>query len=240
MTRERLQLLSMEELLALARNEGYELSEPADRSTLIDAMLETFEEQRRERQEENNSYVRVEETKFEVSSDDELALAGADTFPIPKRYNETRITFVVRDPHWAFAFWEIDDHDCARVKKSSSQQVMLRVHDVELLDYDGTRSNFSVDIPVRLTDSSWYIYLPNPDCSYVLELGMVSGRRFTCLARSNVIRTPREAPVPGALSEGQDPEAAEVLLELMADVEDFGRYASSEIIPQRILSELKD
>ena len=72
----------MEELLALARNEGYELSEPADRSTLIETILETLEEQRRERQEENNPNVRVEETKFEVSSDDELALASelhADT-----------------------------------------------------------------------------------------------------------------------------------------------------------------
>jgi hypothetical protein len=241
MTRERLQLLSMEELLALARNEGYELSEPADRSTLIETILETLEEQRRERQEENNPNVRVEETKFEVSSDDELALAGADEFPIPKRYNQTRITFLVRDPHWAFAFWEIDDHDAARLKKSSPDQVMLRVHDVELLQYDGSSSNFSFDIPVRPTDSSWYIYLPNENCAYVLELGMLSGRRFTCLARSNVIRTPRETPAPAApAGEGEQPGEAEILLELMSDLGDLESYSSSEIIPQRILSELKD
>ena len=240
MTRERLQLLSMEELLVLARNEGYELSEPADRSTLIDTILETLEEQRRERQEENNSSVRVEETKYEVSSDDELAPSGDDAYPIPKRYNQTRITLLVRDPHWAFAFWEIDDHDVARIRKNSPEQVLLRVHDVELLQYDGSRSNFSFDIPVRLTDSSWYIYLPNQDCSYVLELGMLSGRRFTCLARSNVIRTPRETPAPGAPGGGEQSESGEVLLELMSDLEDLGRYSSSEIIPQRILSELKD
>lgn len=240
MTRERLQLLSMEELLALARSEGCELSEPADRSTLVEAILDGLEEQKLDRQEENNSYVRVEETKFEVSSDDELAFAGSDAFPIPKRYNQTRITFVVRDPHWAFAFWEIDDHDLARVKKSGLDQVILRVHDVELLEYDGSHSNFSFDIPVRLGDSSWYIYLPNQDCAYVLELGMTPGRRFTCLARSNVVRTPREAPVSGPPCPGDDVDAAGILLDLMSEMEDIGRYGSSEIIPQRILAELKD
>ena len=238
MTRERLQLMSTEELLALARCEGEEVPEPADRESLIDSIVEGFEEQKRERQEENNPSVRVEESKFEVLSGEEPALTGAEVFPIPKRYNQTRITFMVRDPHWAFAFWEIDDQDTARVRKAGPDQMLLRVHDIELLDYDGSRSNFSFDIPIQLADSSWYIYLPNQDCAYVLELGMIRGGRYTCLTRSNVIRTPRETPVLGSASEGQSAEAAEVFLDLISELEVFGRYASGEIIPQRILSEL--
>jgi hypothetical protein len=240
MTRERLQMLSMEELVALARSDGCELSEPADRSTLIESILEVFEEQKRERQLENNSFVRVEEAKFEVSSEHQTPHSGADLFPVPRRYNQTRITFLARDPHWAFAFWELDDHDVLRVKKSDPEKVVLRVHDVELQDRDGSGSGFSFDIPVRLEDSSWYIYLPNHDCSYSVEVGMVSSGRFTCLARSNSIRTPREAPAAAGAAGGRRGEAGGVFFDLLWDLTPFGEYSSSEAIPQRILTELKD
>ena len=239
MTRERLQMLSMEELLALARSDGYELSEPTDRSTLIESILETFEEQKRERRRENNSSVRVEEAKFEATAEDEASHSEADALPVPRRYNQTRITFLARDPHWAFAFWELDDHDVSRVQKADPDKMVLRVHDVEAPPGDGSRSGFSFDIPVRLEDSSWYIYLPSHDCSYVVEVGMLSAGRYACLARSNTIRTPREAPAQAA--DAQESSAPSgVFFDLLWDLPSFGEYSSSEAIPQRILTELKD
>jgi hypothetical protein len=68
---------------------------------------------------------------------------------------------------------------------------------------------------------------------------MLSGSRYSSLARSNTIRTPRE--VPAALCEGTgSSESAEIFLDLISEMQSFGTYSSSEAIPQRILAELKD
>jgi hypothetical protein len=240
MTRERLQALQMQELLALARAEGLEPLENADRLALVEQILESLTEEKLERERENNPSVRVEETKFEVSPDEELAgtfrAPGAEAYPLPPRYNETSITFMVRDPHWAFAYWEIDEARAARLAQSDAQELVLRVYEMERCDEEAPRFSSSFDIPIRLGDSSWYIYLPNEDSAYVLELGGLRRGSYSCICRSGVVRTPRET-VAGA-SGGAEEDI--LFLDLAADYELLGSSASSAAIPQRILSELKD
>jgi hypothetical protein len=231
MTRERLQSIPLEELTVLARNAGLEPIEPADRAELIEALMESFEELRQEREEGNSPSVRVEEKKYEVAADEELEPPGVDPFLVPARYNETRVVLMIRDPHWAFAYWDIEDQTVQRVRKDPNfEQLVLRVHDC--------RPSTSFDIPIQGEDSSWYIYLPSPDCDYSLELGYLAAGRFKLLARSNQIRTPRDTIVEaGELDErthslffGVQPEA----------LEGSSRAASSESIPQRILAAMRE
>jgi hypothetical protein len=42
-----------------------------------------------------------------------------ETAPIPRQYNITFIDVMVRDPLWAFVFWEIKEHDRALFEKES-------------------------------------------------------------------------------------------------------------------------
>jgi hypothetical protein len=227
MTKERLQAMPLEELAALARCNGLEPEDGAGKQELVELLLDSFEELRQEREEGNSPNVRVEEAKFETSDEEALAASPAEGPAIPERYNETRAVLMVRDPHWAYAYWDVEDGQAQRTRKDAGfEQLVLRVEDLEPGSF--------FDIPIQWSDSSWYIYLPSQDASYVLELGYLAGGRFRLLARSNQIRTPRESPSAEA---GKPTE--EELLFLGGQPETFAgppSAPSSGAIPQRILS----
>jgi hypothetical protein len=229
MTRERLRTMPLEELAALARSTGLEPAEDLAAEELIELVLEGYREMRQEREEGNNPSVRVEEAKFEVGEEEDPAGAGAEGPQIPQRYNETRAVLMVRDPHWAYAYWDVEDAQAARARRDAGfEQLVLRVQDLQ--------PSSSFDIPIQWSDSSWYIYLPNQDADYLLELGYMASGRFRLLARSNQVRTPRESIA------GDAPEEAESLF-LGISPEAFAAPSStmsSEAIPQRILSAMQE
>lgn len=227
MTRERLRTLPLEELAALARSAGLEPPENPDSEELIELVLEGYREMREEREEGNNPSVRVEEAKFEVG--EEEVPAAVEGPQIPQRYNETRAVLMVRDPHWAYAYWDVEDGQGARARKDAGFELLvLRVQDLQPAS--------SFDIPIQWSDSSWYIYLPNQDADYQLELGYLASGKFRLLARSNPVHTPRESFA------GDPPDEAESLF-LGASPESFAAPSSamsSEAIPQRILSAMRE
>ncbi len=232
MTRERLQSIPLEELQSLARKEGLDTSECGDHAALVELILESYEEGRRDRSEQNNSSVRVEETKFEVSEDEELELSDEDACPIPHRYNESRIVLMVRDPRWAFAYWDLEDQKAASVhQREDFEQLVVRVYDVEGVEFNGLNAHSFFDIPVQFTDSNWYIYLPKEDRSYLLELGYIAAGRYHCLIRSNQVRTPRST-----FSEQRDGECSgeEALLCQLEELGALKGFSSGQLIPQRI------
>jgi hypothetical protein len=221
MTKESLQSIPLEELAALAREQGYEEEGAVDRATLTEFILESHKDRAREKEQENSPSVRVEDSKYQLTDTESNTSVDLDLYPIENRYNQTKIVFMVRDPHWAFAYWELDDSAREKISKNNvSQQLILRVHEAESIQ----RSSF--DIPIQFGDSSWYIYLPDQDCSYVLELGKLNDRRYTCLARSNSIRTPREGFT----------QSTEHALDWHSDLNAYYGIGGSGSIPQRILA----
>jgi len=229
MTRERLRTMPLAELATLARSNGLEPADGLDAEELIELLLEDYQEMRLEREEGNNPSVRVEEAKFEVGEEEPPAGAQAQEPSIPQRYNETRVVLMARDPHWAYAYWDVEDAQAVRVRRDSGfEQLVLRVQDLQPAS--------SFDIPIQWSDCSWYIYLPSQDADYALELGYLAAGRFRLLARSNQIRTPRES------ISGEAPEESESLF-LGGSPEAFAGPSSamsSEAIPQRILSAMRE
>jgi len=229
MTRERLQILPLEELAALARSAGLEPAENLAAEELIELVLEGYREMRQEREEGNNPSVRVEGAKFEVGEEEDPTPAGAEGPGVPPRYNETRAVLMVRDPHWAYAYWDVEDAQAARVRRDAGfEQLVLRVQDLQPAS--------SFDIPIQWSDASWYIYLPNQDADYLLELGYMASGKFRLLARSNQVHTPRESIA------GDAPEEAESLFFGVSPEAFAGPSSamSSEAIPQRILSAMRE
>jgi hypothetical protein len=164
-----------------------------------------------------------------VGEEEDPLSTGAEGPALPARYNETRAVLMVRDPHWAYAYWDVEEAQAARVRRDSAfEQLVLRVQDLQPAS--------SFDIPIQWSDSSWYIYLPNQDADYLLELGYLASGRFRLLARSNQVRTPRESIAGDAPEEGES-------LFLGINPETFAAPSSamsSEAIPQRILSAMRE
>ncbi|UCF97622.1 MAG: DUF4912 domain-containing protein [Spirochaetaceae bacterium] len=223
MTKESLQLFTLEELVALARDEGYEGGAAADRATLIEFILENLKESVREEQEENSPSIQVEDSKYQITEFTEKP--AVEDWPITDRYNQSKIVFMVRDPHWAFAYWDLEN-SCLEKLRADAENLILRVYEADTsgLPDSGVRSSF--DIPIQLGDWSWYIYLPNQNCPYVLELGINADGKYRCLARSNTARTPRES-----VAKNQDSA-----LEPFTDFDTHSASTSSAAIPQRILA----
>lgn len=235
MTKERLQRLSYASLLDIATKEGISVGESVDKESIIELISEAMEEDRTEREQSNNSAMRIKEKKYDIIRDEEIESGEADEYALPERYNETRIVALLRDPLWAFAYWDLKDTDVERVSgEEESGELYLRVCEVK----EGENRERGVvdyfDIPVKTTDSSWYINLPMPGKSYVIELyaQIESGDELLC--RSNTLHSPLGQVAIEYLHEMINrPDNDSMVL---TGLDQYSSSSLQENIPQRIIS----
>lgn len=237
MTEESLHAVPLKELENIAAEVGVEIGDPCqeiikDKHAVIALILEAYRETKREREEQNNLPIKAEEKKYGITRDDEVYRCEKYEYPIPAGYDETKVVLMVRDPHWAFAYWDIKKVKAAEIRSYSDfESLLLRVYEADSEDMSYSDTGGSFDIPIQFTDKSWYIYLPDENHSYFLELSFQAGGRYQVLSRSNIIRTPRETMSEGGALEGGKMEA------LIEEIYHQSRrsVASSITIPQRII-----
>ena len=108
----------------------------------------------------------------------------------------SHITFLPRDPQWAFVFWEISasDQECAAA--AGGVQLALRVADVTGLPLGAVHANSLQEVVVPVGAREWHLPMPLSDRDYRVELGYrtKSGGWFS-LATSSVARMPAQEPV---------------------------------------------
>lgn len=110
---------------------------------------------------------------------------------LPFSYGETKLVLMVRDPYWAYSYWDFSGETWNWIQQKFSEdpslRSMIRVHDLE--------ARRSYDLLISLETKNWYLHLGVPDHRYAAELGIGNGRdRFYLIARSNEVRTPRDSP----------------------------------------------
>ncbi len=114
---------------------------------------------------------------------------------LPHGYNEDKIALMVRDPYWAFAYWEVTQ---ARIEKEKAwfgwnSKLCVRVYDISGVQFDGRNAIGFFDQEVHERTGNWYLDLGRPTHSFCAELGLLSPEgRFLTLARSNYITMPRD------------------------------------------------
>jgi len=128
---------------------------------------------------------------------------AATAVPLPQpgywqdRYSENRIVLMIRDPYWCFAYWDLTSEKQAEVIteiSGGSVKLILRVYDVTGLDFNGANANRFMDIQVGEESNNWYLNVWAADHAYCVDLGLLHpDGKFTVLARSNVVTTPRDA-----------------------------------------------
>lgn len=123
--------------------------------------------------------------------------ASGSTYEMPLGYGENRLTLLVRDPHWLYAYWELTDE----IPSSSdgAYRCILRVH---LSDKTGSFVQKVSDVSVEAKVSNWFINVPTGNRTYVAELGrLYRDGTFIPIIRSNLVHTP-----PSTISEKVDVE----------------------------------
>lgn len=235
---------SRSDLCRLADDHGVDYSEETTREELAEMILEAYEESRREHQATNNHPVRVEETKYQarlVEPPAPVLDQEVDTptngraraeYLVPDTYNETRAVLILRDPMWAFAYWDVRDSEVREYRsRDDFNGLALRVHLLPDAEVSIGKSVSSFDIPVGLLDNRWYLHLPEQEAYYAIELLAILIDREERLAISNVIFTPRG----GLADDDHGGDSTEQIL-AFAGIHDLDVRPVGTHLPQRILS----
>ncbi len=193
MIRRRLEELSPEALLMVASRNGIDLDPDLKRDQLVDELLEIITENREEQRRNNSSTVRMQQTKYVILRDDESPGPGTavEETDLPSGYEINRIVLMLRDPRWAYTYWDLSSAKRAAYRSSSRfDGLFLRVLELEGDEDQELRIRESFEIPVQLADSSWYIYLPHQAASYRIQLVARNNHRRELLAVSNRVYAP--------------------------------------------------
>lgn len=187
--------MSLEALYVLADKMELDLPIGLERPFVVEEILDAAAEDSEDRRSSADEALRVEEKKYSGSESDFLDLQGDDSPPLRQRYNETMIRALVRDPSWAFAYWDLSDAERSSMPEDeSASPLFLRVVELDREDGNAKRGHF--DIPVSTDDLQWYINLPRSGIRFRIDLCSrrvaASGVRTRVLARSNPVDSPRQ------------------------------------------------
>jgi hypothetical protein len=160
LTRAYLESLANADLLKLADNMGIDISQNTDRVFLIEELLEVSS---------------LDKDESNTPDDEMTDLVFVESAPLPRYYNVTFIEVMIRDPFWAFVFWEIKASEKEQLEKAQDfNGYYLRVNllnEVKLNDANKTEAaGFSdrhgrealameemLSVQVSPTDTAWYL-----------------------------------------------------------------------------------
>jgi hypothetical protein len=141
----------------------------------------------------------LDQETLDPEFDDKSAETPERTFSLPYSYNTTKIVLMVRDPNWAYVYWDIDEvkyKEVCHIFQAGSGRVrpILRTYDVTDIDFNGRNSHRTFDTDIHLDTRSWYLHLAIPDRDYCVDIGLLDDQgTFYLISRSNMMRAPRDA-----------------------------------------------
>ncbi|MDR2738925.1 MAG: DUF4912 domain-containing protein [Treponema sp.] len=174
MDRSFLESLTTNELIKLADTQGIDIPPGLDRTIVIEEILET-----------------IGDAAENADRKNPLPLAEkhqGTTVPLPKQYNINYIEVLIRDPLWAFAFWEINTHD---------REIYERAPDfggyyLRVVSSDGSvNKDSSFTVQVGIGDSAWYLGFPPSGGSFKVELCVMRKDEPVVLAVSRSFKLPK-------------------------------------------------
>ena len=196
-TRANLESLTTSDLIRMADNFGIEIPPDLDRIFIIEELLEITS---------------PDEYKNDDSADSDLMdLVLVESAPLPKQYNISFIEVMIRDPLWAFVFWEINAQEKEQFENDPDfDGYFLKISPLQR----NAKGVFTV--PVKPEDNAWYLGLnaaaadgPAEQNQYKVELCAASGGEETVIVVSNPIGLPE---LPSSLGQQETGSSANPLL----------------------------
>ena len=145
LSRAYLETLSSADLIALADDYGIDVPDDLNRRFIIGELLEV-----------------AEELKQEESADGGMHIALAPAEPesdLPESFNETQIGMVMRNPVWAFVYWDISENDRSGFTPAADfRALVLRVS--FFADEDSAVPEESFDVQIDASIREQYVLFP--------------------------------------------------------------------------------
>ncbi|MGA2192124.1 MAG: DUF4912 domain-containing protein [Nitrospirota bacterium] len=213
--------LRLSEMIDLAGRHGISLAGKKTRAQVMEALssLETDEEtipksgadtpetspqkpgeqpSRKETRETQVSVMQqaVEESKYYTGQPEAGIILPSE---LPYYYDEDRIVLLMRDPYWAYSYWEVTQKKLEMERGYLGEggrdaYLALRLYDVTDIIFNGANDHGHYDIGIYDRIGNWYINTGMPGRSFVVDLGLkTQDGRFITLARSNVAKAPADA-----------------------------------------------
>ncbi len=109
-------------------------------------------------------------------------------FEFPAGYGDNRIVLMVRDPHWLYCYWEVNDSRRSEIRQQIGDDAFYRSREfLRVYDQDSGKHH---DIEVGAA-RNWYVHVPAANRTYYVEIGFLTpDGRFIAAARSNNVTTP--------------------------------------------------
>lgn len=191
MAEQNLESMSIKRLRCIGSRLGIKDDEILDQDELISAIEEILEERSADRYLKNNEVMNLKGKKYDLVDDLCTEAEGEPVYEIPEFYVETSVHVLLRDPHWAFVYWNLNLKDLEVMKEAHGQlQLVLRVHELSHPRLPLTKCRNFFDISVKEEDSSWYVNLLKPGSWYVASLIASAGDWSEMLTSSNEIYSP--------------------------------------------------
>jgi hypothetical protein len=176
-----LERLTTAELVKLADRAGIDVPPGLERIVIISALLETVEDAEEEGLGEKPAFV------------PEGKRLPASTAPIPRQYNISYVNVLVRDPLWAFAFWEINLRD-REIHEGAADfgGYCLRVEPDLRQAGDPVKAalDSSFTVQVGIGDSAWYLGFSPAGGTFRVELAALRREEPVVLAVSQPFTLP--------------------------------------------------
>ena len=180
--------LSTGELIHLADYYGIDIPSDPERIFLIEQLMEFSEDRENENKEYNNftlsgSNLTTEKNDF------------PDQASLPRQYNISYMNVIIRDPLWAFVFWELKNTEKEKFTgQADFSGFYLKV--TTITEKDGIKMEAAVfTVQVGTEDTSWYLGFTEEDnmscnCLHRVDLCTITGNTEEVLVSSDVFKLP--------------------------------------------------
>lgn len=116
---------------------------------------------------------------------------------IPEKYDDFYLCALPRDPEWLYVYWEFPDNTKVPSEKllsfkSEIAQWILRVKTISSDSKNADEKHY--DVPVSITDTNWYVKIPNPGYNCNVEYGYLTKEGlFAAISSTSPFATPLPA-----------------------------------------------
>ena len=104
-----LETLSSADLISLADDYGIDVPDNLSRRFIIGELLEVAQELEQEKP----------KTDIKIVENSEENPVDFENSELPKSFNETTISVILRNPVWAFVYWDISEEALKKISESS-------------------------------------------------------------------------------------------------------------------------